>query len=226
MSPAATRAPAAVAPARRCAYAVVRRVFERGSYADRALHSEARGLDRRDRALAMRLAFGTVQRRATLDYLIERLAGRPRQRLDPAVLAALRLGMYELAFLGGAPDRAVVADAVELAKAGGRGGHGLVNAVLRRAAGEAPALLDELAEDTPQRASVRHSHPPWLAELWWDALGPEQARALMAADNEPAELALRANTLVNDAGELARGAPGGYAPRSRARRGRGGGRGL
>ena len=62
-----------------CAYAVIRRVFEEGAYADRALHGEARrhALQPRDRALATRLAYGVVQRRATLDHVIETLAGRP-----------------------------------------------------------------------------------------------------------------------------------------------------
>src|SRR5271156_4364767 len=106
-----------IAPARRCAFAVLRRVFERGAYADEAFQAEARELDARDRALAMRLAYGAVQRRGTLDFLIERLAERPPGRLDPPGLAALRLGLYELLYMGGSPDYAVVADAVELARA-------------------------------------------------------------------------------------------------------------
>ena len=122
------------AEARVCAYVVLRRVFEDGAYADRALQGEAKRLDARDRALAMRLLYGTVQRKGTLDYLIERLADRPAERLDARLLAALRLGLYELLYLDGAPDHAVVADGVELAKGGARGGHGLVNAVLRRGA--------------------------------------------------------------------------------------------
>lgn len=197
-----------IAPARRCAYAVLRRVFERGAYADRALTAEAAQLDPRDRALAMRLSYGAVQRSRTLDHLIEQLAERPAAELDPPLLAALRLGLYELLYLRGAPDYAVVADAVELAKAHARAGHGLVNAVLRRAAREGPdALLGTLTDDTPQHAAVKHSHPEWIARLWWQTLGPEQARALMAADNEPLEVALRANTLVTDAATLARELP-------------------
>jgi 16S rRNA (cytosine967-C5)-methyltransferase len=192
------------AKARVCAYAVIRRVFEQGAYADQALHSEARGLDARDRALAMRLAYGAVQRRGTTDHLIERLAERPVSRLDPAVRAALRMGLYELLYLRGAPDHAVVADAVELSKADGRGGHGLVNAVLRRAIREGgPALLDALDDDTPERAAVKHSHPEWLAQMWWRQLGAAQARELMAADNEPNEVALRANTLIAEPAMLA-----------------------
>src|SRR5215208_3634032 len=90
-----------ISPARACAFAVLRRVFEGGAWADRALHGEARrlGLDGRERALATQLAYGSVQRRATLDHVIAALAGRPAERLEPAILAALRLGAFQLAFL-------------------------------------------------------------------------------------------------------------------------------
>ena len=93
----------AVSPARAVAYAVLRRVFEQEAWADRALHGEVRraGLDARDRALATQLSYGAVQRAATLDHVIEALAGRPVARLEPAVLAALRLGVFQLAFLDG-----------------------------------------------------------------------------------------------------------------------------
>jgi 16S rRNA (cytosine967-C5)-methyltransferase len=205
-----SRADARATPARACAYAVVRRVFEEGAWADRALHGEAKRmrLDPRERALATRLAFGTVQRRATLDALIEELTGRPIDRLDPAVLAALRLGAFQLAYLDRIPAHAAVGESVELAKAAGSpGGARLVNAVLRRAAREAPAWLARLSDDTPAAAALKHSHPEWIARLWWDALGADDARALMAADNEPAEAALRANTLRTTAEELSERLP-------------------
>ena len=91
----AARTSARVAPARACAYAVVRRVFEQGAYADRALYAEAANLDQRDRALAMTLAYGTVQRRATLDHVIGQLSDRGPIELDAPVLAALRLGLMD-----------------------------------------------------------------------------------------------------------------------------------
>jgi 16S rRNA (cytosine967-C5)-methyltransferase len=207
MGPVPPQTAARVAPARRCAYTVLRRVFERGAYADEAFQAESRELDARDRALAMRLSYGAIQRRATLDHVIARLADRPAAKLDPSVLAALRLGLYELAYLSGAPAYAVVADAVELAKAGGRG-HGLVNAVLRRAGREgSEELLEGLTDDTPAHAALMHSHPEWIAELWWRELGPGGARALMVADNEQGEVALRANTLVADPASLAASLP-------------------
>lgn len=181
-----------VTPGRRVAFAVIRRVFEQGAYADRALHGEARGLDPRERGLAMQLAYGTVQRRLSLDHVIEQLA-RPVADLDAPTLAALRLGLYQLAFLGNAAPHAVVGESVELAK-GHKGGHALVNAVLRRALREGIPPLPP--DDTPAGAAVAHSYPPWLVELWWEQFGPDTTRALLRAGNEAGELALRVNTLV------------------------------
>jgi 16S rRNA (cytosine967-C5)-methyltransferase len=191
--------------ARRCAFVVVRRVFERGSYADAAFRAEADRYDLRgrDRAFSMRLAYGVIQRRDTLDHLIESLAGRSPASLDAPILAALRLGLYQVVYLDSVPDHAAVDESVELAKAGSTGGHRLVNAVLRRATQEAPDLMGELGESTVAEAALRHSHPRWIAELWWRMLGRERALALMERDNEPPESAVRANTLRTSADALA-----------------------
>ena len=182
-------------PGRACAFRVLRRVSESGAFADRALHAEAAGLDPRDRGLAMLLAYGAVQRRRTLDHVLAQLCSRPLERLDPPVLAALRLGAFELLFVEGAAEHAAVNESVELVKATGRGGAAFVNAVLRRVAREGRGLLDELSDDTPEGAAIVHSVPDWLAELWWRELGPAEARELLACANRPAESALRINAL-------------------------------
>jgi 16S rRNA (cytosine967-C5)-methyltransferase len=180
---------ATLSPARRAAHAVVLRTLAEGAYADRALHGEARGLDPRDRALAKQLAFGTVQRRLTLDHVIARHVDRA---LEPPVRAALQLGLYQLMFLDGVAAHAAIGEAVELAKPSP--GHRLVNAVLRRVQREGAELPSDA---TPEGASIRHSHPRWMVDLWWEWLGPDETRALLAANNEPAELALRVNALVD-----------------------------
>src|SRR3954471_5841017 len=198
-----------IAPARACAYAVVRRVFEQDAWADRALHGEARRhrLDARDLALATQLAYGTVQRVATLDHLLGVLAGRHPDKLDKPILAALRLGVFQLTFLDRVPAHAAVGESVELAKRDAPKGAGLVNAVLRRASREARRIVGALPEATPRQAALKHSHPEWIAQLWWETFGSETAKALMAADNEPGEPSLRVNTLRTPAAELAERLP-------------------
>jgi 16S rRNA (cytosine967-C5)-methyltransferase len=175
-----------------------RRVEQDGAYADRALAGEAQraGLDARERAFATRLAYGAVQCRRMLDHVIERCAGRPVAQLDAPVRDALRLGVLQLLLLDGVAPHAAVDQSVELAKAAGGPGFKLVNAVLRRAGREGPALLAALDDTTPAGAALRHSVPDWIAELWWEALGPREARELLACVNEPAESALRVNALV------------------------------
>ena len=184
-----------VAPARRAAYTVIRRVFEDGAFADRALHSATAELDTRDRALAMMLAYGTVQRMRTLDHLLAGFVSRQLEQLEPPVLAALRMGIFQILFLGGVTDYAAVNESVELAKRESRGGAQLVNAVLRRASREAVRRLAKLDDDTALHAAVMHSVPDWLAEMWWQELGPARARALLASVNTPAESSLRVNLL-------------------------------
>jgi 16S rRNA (cytosine967-C5)-methyltransferase len=180
-------------PARRVAHKVLVRVFEEGAYADRAFAGEAAGLDGRDRAFAQRLAYGAIQRVRTLDHAVAAIGGRAPAELDVPVRAALRLGAYELAFMDGVPPRATVNEAVELVRASGAArATGLVNAVLRRAAVKIRELLDELPEATAQEAALKHSYPDWVAETWWREWGPEDALALMRAQNEPAEIVVRA----------------------------------
>ena len=181
-----------VSPARRAAYDVLLRVFEDGAYADRALRSAASGLDERDRALAQRLAFGAVHRMRTLDHAIETLGRRPVRKLDPPVRAALRLGAYQLGFVAGVPRYAAVNESVELVRAAGlERAVAFTNAVLRRLADGIEPLLASLPEETAGEAALAHSYPDWIAETWWRDLGAEDARALMRAQNEPAELAVR-----------------------------------
>ncbi|HYZ78734.1 MAG TPA: transcription antitermination factor NusB [Gaiellaceae bacterium] len=176
-----------IAPARRAAYEVVRRVFEDEAYADRAFAAAAAGLDARDRALAQRLAYGTVQRVRALDHAIETIGRRPVRKLDPPVRAALRLGAYQLAYLEGIPARAAANESVELVRAAGlERAVAFTNAVMRRLAEGIRPLLDSLPE-----GPLNHSYPDWIAEVWERDLGRDEALALMRAQNEPPETVVR-----------------------------------
>ena len=177
-----------IAPARRAAYEVVHRVFEDDAYADRAFAVAAAGLDARDRALAQRIAYGTVQRVRTLDHAIETLGRRPVRKLDAPVRASLRLGAYQLAYLEGVPARAAANESVELVRAAGlERAVAFTNAVMRRLAEGIRPLVDSLPE-----GPLRHSYPDWIAEVWERDLGRDEALALMRAQNEPPETVVRA----------------------------------
>jgi 16S rRNA (cytosine967-C5)-methyltransferase len=170
----------------------VRRVFEEDAYADRAFRALADGLDARDRAFAMQLAYGTVQRVRPLDHAIETLGRRPVRKLDPPVRAALRLGAYQLAYAGSVPRHAAVNESVELVRSAGlERAVAFTNAVMRRLAEGIEPLFAGLGEGTPAAAALKHSYPDWVAEAWWSEWGAEDALALMRVQNEPPELAVR-----------------------------------
>ena len=189
------------APARAAAYRVVRRVFEEGAYADRAISTAAAGLDERDRALAQRIAYGTVQRKRTIDHGIEQLGGRPAAELDPPVLAALRIAGYELAW-SEAPAHAVVNDAVELVREAGLArATGFTNAVARRLAEGFPDLVASLPP-----GALAETYPDWIYAIWLRDFGADEALALMRAQNEPAELVVRSAVPVGEPTDV----PGAY----------------
>jgi 16S rRNA (cytosine967-C5)-methyltransferase len=175
-----------ISPARRAAYEVLLRVFEQDAYADRAFRTAAQGLDDRDRALAQRLAYGSVQRVRTLDHAIETLGRRPVRKLDPPVRAALRLGAYQLGYTDLAPH-AAANESVELVRrARLERAVPFTNAVMRRLAGGIGPLLDALPD-----GPLKESYPNWIYETFVRVLGLEGSVELMRAMNEPLETVVR-----------------------------------
>jgi 16S rRNA (cytosine967-C5)-methyltransferase len=175
-----------VSPARNAAFEVVRRVFEDDAYADRVLRSATAGFDARERAFAQQLAYGTVQRVRTLDHAIETLGKRPARKLDPPVLASLRLGAYQLGYLDVAPH-AAANESVELVRrARLERAVPFTNAVMRRLA----AGIEELIAALPD-GPLKESYPDWIHDVWRRDLGDEAALALMRAQNEPPETVVR-----------------------------------
>jgi 16S rRNA (cytosine967-C5)-methyltransferase len=193
-----------IAPARRAAYEVVRRVFEEEAYADRALASAVEGLDARDRALAQRLAYGTVQRVRPIDLGIEQLGKRPVRKLDGPVKAALRLAGYQLAW-SDLPVHAVADDAVELVRAARlERAVPFTNAVVRRLAQGFRGLVASLPD-----GPVKLSYPDWVAEVWERDFGRDTALELMRAQNGPPALEVRAAERVGEPTDV----PGAYVVR-------------
>ncbi|HET9947525.1 MAG TPA: transcription antitermination factor NusB, partial [Longimicrobiales bacterium] len=86
---------------------------ERGRRLDVAFEEAVAGLDARERAFARELAYGVTRLRGRLDHLIALRLRRPPGSLDPELLEALRLGAYQLLYMGGVPAYAAVSQAVE-----------------------------------------------------------------------------------------------------------------
>lgn len=191
-------------PARTVALDVLLRQEKEEAWVDRAFSAEAARarLDPRDRGLAAQLTHGTVKAQRLLDACVTALADRDPAKLDPTTRCIVRLGAYQLLLLDRIPPHAAVSTAVDLAtKRRGKGGAGLVNALLRRVADGGRAWLEALPDETIADAALRRSYPDWIARLWLDAFGLEAARALMDAGNATPEVAFRISALRDGAFE-------------------------
>lgn len=182
-----------LAPARKTALAVLRRVREREAFGPETLDAilRASGLSPADTALATRLTYGTLQTLGTLDEAIDRYAAHP-DRVEPQVRDALRLAAYELLFMR-TPARAAVHEGVEAVRAARKEAAGFGNAVLRRLAEAAPSFPwgDPASDDGALARST--GHPLWLVRLLVEDLGRPSAIQVLEADSESAPLYLWAN---------------------------------
>jgi len=146
------------------------------------------GLADRDRAFVTELVYGTTRMRRACDWVVGQASHRPLDSLGTWVLNALRLGVYQLVFLGSAPH-AAVSETVEVAPKSGRG---LVNAVLRRVVREgtrSTAWPDD---------ATRLSYPDWVVARLGDDLGRDAALGALEAMNQPAVVHRRADGYVQD----------------------------
>ncbi len=199
------------APARRVAYAALRSVTSnRADLPDALARARERLHDARDQALAADIATGALRWMGAIDAVVEAFGGRPVSRFDPEVLDILRLSIYQLEHHDRVPARAVVDDAVELAREAKKtSAAGLVNAILRRVGRERDCLPRPGRPDAADAAgaldylSVTLSHPRWLAARWIARLGFEHAEAWARFNNAPAPLTLRANRSIVTRDELA-----------------------
>jgi 16S rRNA (cytosine967-C5)-methyltransferase len=179
---------------RRLAFDALERWERDGATAEAALEQACRGADPRERALALELTLGVLRWRSGLDDLLSRMLKQPLNRLHPAVLEVLRLGLYQLRHVTRTPARAVVHESVELCRqVDVPWATGLVNGVLRRYDRERAALEAVPAGKDPQALATRWAHPVWLVRQLHAVAGPE-LEAWLEADNAVPPLTLRTNT--------------------------------
>lgn len=181
-----------ISPARRAAFQILRRVAEEGAYSSVLLANSDDDLNGRDRALCHQLVLGVLRRQLWLDYAIAHCAARRIDSLDPAVVIALRLGLYQLRFLSKIPPSAAINESVNLVKAARlKSAASFVNAVLRRATREPDYDPAAGVTDIAEQTAIETSHPRWLLDRWIQQFGPDEAASIAGANNEPAIPAFR-----------------------------------
>ncbi|MBE6634476.1 MAG: 16S rRNA (cytosine(967)-C(5))-methyltransferase RsmB [Ruminococcaceae bacterium] len=180
--------------ARQLAHSVLERCEKQKQYSNLALDAALKkeNLDPKERGLATALVYGVLEKKLTLDYQIQKLSSRPLEEITPAALTALRMGLYQLAFLERIPNHAAVSESVELA---GKRAGGFVNAILRGFLRNGRRLLYPENTASADYLSVRYSVGLPLCQKYLSALGWEETQRMLAAMEEHPPVALRTNTL-------------------------------
>src|ERR1700719_1147581 len=183
-----------VSPARSVAFEILLRIEREESYAAELLHSAPLAkLSSRDHGLATELVMGVLRWQSLLDQRLAAASSQKLDRLDGEVLAALRLGVYQLQFLSRVPAHAAIFESVELVKAARkRSAAPFVNAVLRTiAGGGAKDVLSEIGKSPDSITLAENAaHPVWLVERWTDRYGLEAARQICTHDQTVPDTAI------------------------------------
>ncbi len=188
---------------RLAAIEIVYRVDQESAYADVLLGGRLPDFAPADRRLITRLVLGTLAWRGRLDYELAHLTGRKLDGIQPAAIAIMRMGIFQLRFLDRIPQHAVVDTAVSIAKRipEARKASGFINAVLRRATRETTPMPSREGNEKTFLA-ITLSHPRWMVERFVDWFGVANAERLMAANNDAAPNVIRLNLARGSRAEL------------------------
>ncbi len=177
--------------------------FENSSYSnillDNALVKSE--LSAQDKKFAANLFYGVIERKITLDAVINKYSKIPAEKLSSDVLQTLRLAVYQILFMDSVPDRAAVFESVKLAKSGKNPAiGGYVNGVLRaflRDGKKIPELDDKISN-----LSVKYSCPEWLIEKWINEHGEDMALEMLKSSVGAPPVTARLNILKKSADEI------------------------
>ncbi|MCR4882640.1 MAG: 16S rRNA (cytosine(967)-C(5))-methyltransferase RsmB [Clostridiales bacterium] len=182
-------------PSRRSALKVVRAVTEDGAWASTALDKELQnaGLNPKDRRLAARLAYDTLDRLYYLDAILNQVMAKPDT--DIRLRNILRLGTCQLLLEDHIPDNAATDTAVELCREIGLDGlAGVCNGILRNLIRRREELTIE-EENPVKRLSIVCSAPEFLVRQLAEDYGMDGAEQILKASGRDSELTIRPNLM-------------------------------
>ena len=151
---------------RKLAVKALLKISQDGSYSNIALNSLFDGLEitNADKALASALVYGVLDRKITLDYVLQNFLKTPLKKVAPFSQEVLRTALYQIMYMDKIPKSAAVNEAVKLIKQSKESRNaGFVNAVLRNIL-RAENLLP--IGDTAEDLSVIYSCPKEIIESY------------------------------------------------------------
>ena len=187
---------------RRTALEVLLEVETEGAYSNLSLNRNIKKTGAGDPAFVRELVYGVLKKKYLLDHFLRQFVKKGFGRLKAPELNLLRMGAYQLLYMGSVPSYAAISETVELAKKYARGKEGFINGVLRSLDRKRDSLEYPEDDESPEYIGTFYSVNPWIARLLIRTYGYEDAKAFMEKVNSTPELSLRVNLLKNTREEL------------------------
>lgn len=179
--------------ARFSAYTAVKRIFN-GAFSNLILsNSDLKGLDR---SFAEAITLGTIERKITLEYILEKFVEKSP---EDNVKILLLTGIYQLIYMDRVPDNAACNETVKIAKAEfSKNAAGFVNAVMRSICRNKDSIISEINNSNDY---IKYSVNPDLFRLIREQY-PSFTDKIFGAFFNKSPLFLRINTLKTNAKEV------------------------
>lgn len=183
---------------REIAVRVLNGVFKDNSYSNILLSSllNKSNLEGKDKALTTEIVYGTLKYKYTIDKILSNFIKKDLKTVDIYVLNTLRASIYQIKYLNKIPEFAAVNEAVEMVKKEkGIGASKFVNGVLRNYIRSKDINFIQKNNDDFQQLCFQYSFEPWMAKLFIEQYGRENAITIMMGLNEVPGISVRINAL-------------------------------
>ena len=152
--------------------------------------------EKNERAFITRLVNGTVERKLTLDFIINNYSKTKVNKMKPLIRTILRMGVYEIYYMDSVKSFATCNEYVKLAKKRGFSGlSGFVNGVLR-------SIVRDYGNLNIDDKSAKYSMPQWIIQKFTDDFGEKMCKEILEGFFESTGLCIRANLKKTTVEEL------------------------
>ncbi|SNX55594.1 16S rRNA (cytosine(967)-C(5))-methyltransferase RsmB [Thermoanaerobacterium sp. RBIITD] len=150
-----------------------------------------------DKNFIKEIVFGTIERKYTIDYVINILAKSGIENIDSKVLIILEMGLYQIKYMDKVPDYAVINESVNLTKRYvGKYASKFVNALLRNYLRKLNLIeFPDQNNDIIKYLCVNFSFPEWIVERLLNNYDKNFTIEILKSLNEKPRISYRLNTL-------------------------------
>lgn len=149
-----------------------------------------------DRGLAWEITMGTIRYVKKLDFIAQSYVKAPLSKQKPWILAALRMGLYQLLEMTSIPPFAAVDETVRTVSGPKtRRDAGFVNAVLRSFLRDPSKVEFPDPKAEPLKyLTLFYSYPEWLVQRWLTRYGFDETEKMLFAGNMRPKTSFRIRT--------------------------------